>query len=132
VCTCVSFDRALSLSHLLWHLPSTRLALPFSTDIIIALQKRRIHLCHDIRAAISKSAHSSENKDEGADVHDKDWTAYRRLPQYLATISSTHGSDSVAVASAVVSATCCLCLPDMSKHVSCDVLLLCLISVILL
>jgi hypothetical protein len=32
-----------------------------------------------------------------------DWTSYRNLPQYLATLTAAQGSDFVTVASAVVS-----------------------------
>ena len=130
VCVCVCAPHYHTATSSSLHLYAQRLASHNTTTT--SLQKRRIHLCHDIRAAISKSAHSNQNKDEEVDVHEKDWTAYRRLPQYLATISSTHGSDSVAVASAVVRSTCCACLLDMSRHVSCVQQIISVMSIILL
>ena len=48
------------------------------------------------------AANSTLSESELDDLK-KDWTAYRNLPQYLATLTAAQGSDCVTVASAVVS-----------------------------
>ena len=61
-------------------------------------------MCHEVHYAIA--ANNTQNESDLADLKDS-WTEYRNLPQYLATLAATQGSDCVTVASAVVSEEFC-------------------------
>ena len=57
-------------------------------------------MCHEVYTSITAGVNSAKGAPENAK---KDWSAYKDLPQCMATITAKQGADKVAVASAVVS-----------------------------